>query len=283
MTLQETYGDDVRAYFADKASAYDDVDHQPYWVLSDRLLAAALTELVLPALPADFHFLDAGGGTGRWTSFMAQAAPASQGVLYDLTPEMLAVAEQKAARLGFADRMRFVNADLTDVAQTLRGQTFDLIFSFHNVLGFVADPGQVVTGLAELLRPGGLLVTFLPNRWHTAYFNISLGKVDEAQRALAGRGRFTDTMPDMHLYDPQSIRSLHAEAGLTVDVLTGFPCLIYPGYQETQLHGSTGELADLLDGPTTDRIFELENEARRSKDIAARGNNLFTVARKSAS
>lgn len=277
--LGPAYETAVRGYFAEKAPAYDDTDLQPYWVLSDRLLAQALREDVIVHLPETFTFLDAGGGTGRWTSFFADECPRSTGVLYDLTEEMIAVARRKAAERGFDDRVRFQQGDLSHVADDLRGETFDLAFNFHNVLGFVADPEQTIVDLAGLLKPRGLLVSFLPSAWHAAFFNIGLGRLDEARKALARRGRFTDTMPDMHLFDPERIQAMHKAAGLTVQVLGGFPNLIYPGYQETQLHGSTEELVDVLEGERFQEIFEMENQVRSASGIAGRSNNLFVVAR----
>ncbi|MEU1024173.1 class I SAM-dependent methyltransferase [Streptomyces sp. NPDC005900] len=276
------YDQAVKGYFSEKAEAYDDVDLQPYWMLSDRLLATALREDVLSRLPEDFAFLDAGGGTGRWTSFFAEEAPKSTGVLFDLTREMIQVAEAKAERRGFADRVEFRQGDLAEVGQALQGRSFDLAFNFHNVLGFVADPEQTIKDVAALLKPGGLLVSFLPSVWHAAFFNVGIGRLDEAEKALAGRGRFTDTMPDMHLYDVERIEKMHAAAGLELDVLSGFPNLIYPGYQETQLHGSTDQLVDILAGENFDRIFAMENKVRSAPGIAGRGNNLFTVARRPA-
>ncbi|MFE3886835.1 class I SAM-dependent methyltransferase [Streptomyces lydicus] len=280
--MTDTLLADVQDYFAEKADAYDDVDLQPYWVLSDRLLSAALTDEVLPKLPEGFRFLDAGCGTGRWTTFFAEQAPSSRGTSYDLTTEMLGVAQEKARHRGFADRVEFVRGDLADVTDVLAGQTFDLAFNFHNVLGFVADPEQVIADIAGLLNPGGLLVSFLPSVWHTAFFNISVGNMGEAEKALGGRGRFTTTMPDMHLYDLARIEQMHAAAGLELDVVTGFPNLIYPGYQETQLHGSTEKVVNILEGDNFDRIFEMENALRTTPGIAPRGNNLFVVSRRPA-
>lgn len=276
------YKGEVQSYFAAKAAHYDDTDLQPYWVLSDRLLAAALDEHVLKQLPLGGHFLDAGGGTARWTSYVALSRPDLSGVLLDLTDEMMEVARRKAVDRGFADRVSFVVSDLADVSTALAGESFDLAFNFHNVLGFVGDPEQVVTDIGQLLAPGGLLVSFLPSAWHAAYFNISIGELDEAERALGGRGRFTSQMPDMHLFDLARIEQMHAAAGLDLQVVSGFPSLIYPGYQETQLHGSTESLVDALAEGNIDRVFALENSLRHVREAAARGNNLFVVARKQA-
>ncbi|MEU2355481.1 class I SAM-dependent methyltransferase [Streptomyces misionensis] len=271
--------DEIRSYFDGKADAYDDVDAQPYWVLSDELLWSALAKSVLPRLPEGFRFLDAGGGTGRWSHRFATARPDSSGVLYDLTPAMFGHARAKAERHGYADRLSCREGDLGQVAEELDGERFDLVFNFHNVLGFVGSPQDVVTQLAGLLKPGGLLVSFVPSRWHAAWFNLTLGRTDEAERNLTGRGRFTDTMPDMHLFTPEQLRAINEAAGLRVDLISGFPVLLYPGYQETQLHGSTRSLADLLgDRRAFERILAMERSLLDRPDTVGRGNNLFVLA-----
>ncbi|MEU7043461.1 class I SAM-dependent methyltransferase [Streptomyces varsoviensis] len=270
---------EIRTYFQAKADAYDDVDAQPYWMLSDELLWWALENYVLPRLPEGFRFLDAGGGTGRWTHRFATNRPDSSGLLYDLTPEMSDHARRKADAHGYPERLRVRNGDLADVGTELAGERFDLIFNFHNVLGFVADPGEVIASLAGLLTRRGLLVSFVPSRWHAAFFNLSLGNVAEAERCLAGRGGFTDTMPDMHLFTPDGLTELHRAAGLGIDVLTGFPSLLYPGYQETQLHGSTDRLERLLsDRAQVERLIALEQRTMAEPAAVGRGNNLFSVA-----
>lgn len=271
--------DEIRSYFDGKADAYDDVDAQPYWVLSDELLWTALSEFVLNRLPEGFRFLDAGGGTGRWTHRFATARPDSSGVLYDLTPAMFGHAKKKAESHGYADRLVCQEGDLAEVGEALADERFDLVFNFHNVLGFVDSPPRTIEALAGLLKPGGLLVSFVPSRWHAAWFNLTLAQTGEAERSLEGRGRFTDTMPDMHLFTPDQLREMHEAAGLDVELVSGFPVLLYPGYQETQLHGSTHALADLLgDRSTFDRVLAMERSLLGRTDTVGRGNNLFVLA-----
>ena len=61
----------VLQYFKDKASEYDLVEGQVYWMLSDQLLEHLFNESALSLLAEEFHFLDAGGGTGRLFIFVA--------------------------------------------------------------------------------------------------------------------------------------------------------------------------------------------------------------------
>ncbi len=283
MTMyNQLYESEVLDYFAHKADQYDLVEEQVYWRLSDRLLWDVFNTKVLQLLPPNFRFLDAGGGTGRWTAAILAAYPQAQGVLYDLSSAMSQKAVEKAVAGGFADRLSVRNGKLEEVSAALESAAFDLVFNFHNVLGFVQSVETVVSQLAALLKPGGMLLSFVPSKYHNMFFNIFVGNLDEAEQpARSNQGRFTSTMPYMHVFTPSGMRELYQRNGLTVTTLTGFPSLIYPGMQETQLQGSTAALADILsDAENFERIYRLERATLEEPDVVARGNNLFVLGKR---
>lgn len=274
----------VLAYFAAKADRYDDVDSQAYWRLSDALLWEALTEDVIPRVEADEpRLLDAGGGTGRWTLRTLDEYPEMTATLFDVSKAMLDEARAKVDGDELGRRLDLVRGDLHDVDYALDA-TYDLVYCFHNVLGFVADPAAVVENLAALLAPGGRLVCFVPNRYHGVYFNVKTGRVDVAERiATVGRGTFTDEMPDMSFFTPSGLRETFEAAGLDDVAARGLPVGIYPGYEETQIEGNTRSIAGLLsDDETFARVFEMERRLDREPEAAARGNNLLVVGRNRA-
>jgi len=268
-------------YFRAKADSYDLVEEQVYWRLSDELLWTALAEWTLPGLQTGFHFLDAGGGTGRWTDRIARRRPDATGLLFDLSSDMTREARAKAERGGYRNRIRIRNGALERVDELLDGERFQLILMLHNVLGFVQDPGDVLRRLASLLETNGRIVVFAPNRYHATYFNLATGQLDEAESASRGRGRFTPEMPPIWLFTPTELGAALAAAGLAVESMTGFPSVVYPGFQETQKHGSSQRVSALLgDSVSFDRILELEKALLAQPDVAARGNNLLAIARK---
>ncbi|GAA3836806.1 hypothetical protein GCM10022226_68420 [Sphaerisporangium flaviroseum] len=273
---------EVLEYFRKKADDYDRVDEQVYWRLSDQLLWEALQDHVLPRLPQGGRLLDAGGGTGRWTHRLLRERRDLTCVLFDLSPDMTRHATAKAEQDGYLDRLSVVNGDLMEVADRLGGERFDLVISFHNVLGFVADPDEVLRQLVMLMAPGAQLALVLPNRYHAAFFNVHVGALDEAESALAeARGRFTPDMPVMHLFTPALLQQTLTALGLAVSVRSGFPAFIYPGYQETQIEGtSAGVSRSLADPLRYERVLRMERRARVEPDLAERGNNLFFVARR---
>lgn len=76
------------------------------------------------------------------------------------------------------------------------------------------------------------------------------------------------------MFTPSSIKNLYRKAGISNPICFGFPVLIYPGYQETQLHGETKEIADFI-SVNFDKLYELELKCIKNEECSARGNNLF--------
>ncbi len=118
--------------------------------------------------------LDAGCGTGRVAIEMAARGFDVVGV--DLDPGMLDTARQKAPEIEW---------NLGDLATVELGRTFDLVAMAGNVIVFVAPgtEGQVLSRMADHLRPGGLLV---------AGFQLGAGQISladyDALAAVAGLG-----------------------------------------------------------------------------------------------
>jgi SAM-dependent methyltransferase len=281
VTKPITSQQEVLSYFRGKAARYDLVDNQLYWQLSDTLLWRALQDTALDKAPDGFRFLDAGGGTGRWTQRILDAYPDSSGVLYDLSADMAAEAERKLSAEIESGRLRTTIADLTTASEIEGSAVFDLVICLHNVVGFVSDPLTVIAELAETLAPGGRLAIFAPNKYHVAYFNLSRGEVEMARQAMAGRGRFTNDMPEMALFTTDVLAELCELAQLKVEVRTGFPVLLYPGYEETRIVGTSSIPANVLADPVAfDQVLALEQQALAESSVSARGNNLYLVARK---
>ncbi|GAA2106903.1 tRNA uridine 5-oxyacetic acid(34) methyltransferase CmoM [Kitasatospora saccharophila] len=282
--MTDTYSQEVTTYFRGKADGYDRVDEQVYWRLSDELLWNLLEHHVLPSLPLGAKILDAGGGTGRWSDRLLRARENASGVLFDLSPDMTRHAQAKAAAHGYADRFQVINGDLADLDKHVSEAQFDLAISFHNVLGFVDDVPQVLRNIAAALKPGGQAVLVVPNRYHAVFFNIFTGALDEAESVAHNRrGRFAPEMPDMHMFTPSELTGTLSSVDLPVSVLTGFPVAVYPGFQETQIEGtSVGVQQVLSDAEAYERIKAIELRLSGEPGLAERGNNLFVVARKPA-
>lgn len=267
-------------YFEKKAEGYDLVENQPYWRLSDALLWSLLASKVFNRLPANFSFLDAGGGTGRWTKKVLENYPESTGHLKDISGPMLAVARRKFERMS-PSRITISRGDIQRMSD-LEDESFDLVFSFHNVIGFVENAVIALKEQLRVLKKGGILVTVAPSRLHMVFFNIFTGNLGFAEQSLeSNRGRFVSGMPEIDNFTPEQLTDIYAGMGVTDVHVHGFPVLIYPGYQETQLHGSTHSIENLLsESENFDKIFRMESRVIKNESVASRGNNLFIFGTK---
>lgn len=268
----------VREYFKKKAEAYDLVEHQTYWNLSDELLWDALNSLVLSQLNPAFVFLDAGGGTGRWSIKVLENYLYASGYIYDFSPEMLEQARKKINQSGLEGKITLIEGDLELVTE-LEDNYFDVTFNFHNVLGFVKSPRSVLESLKRITKPGGYVVSVVPNLYHNIFFNITQNRLEAAEKAAQQRvGSFTPDMPDIHLFTPSTITEIYRQINLVQVSVIGFPITIYPEKEETQISGSSKSVKDMLEFQDQfDRIFQLERSIIYNEEAASRGNNLFAV------
>ena len=278
MRTKVSHEREVAKYFKEKAAQYDDVDTQAYWRLSDTLLWDLIGRVVERDLPQGFCFLDAGGGTGRWTERLLLAFPGASGVTFDMSADMLEVAARKKRKfpVSMQDRWETKLGDLHELDMPRR---FNLVLCTHNVLGFALEAKLVLARLIAATKPGGVFILVVPNAYHGIYFNVSQFDLHEADRiAEDDLGKFVPGMPDIDFFRPQRLRALLTELQAVDVVVSGFPMFIYPGHQETQLHGQTKSLAERLEDPVTfDALLDLERKFLYDEAAAARGNNLCFV------
>lgn len=270
---------EVNEYFKNKADKYDLVENQVYWKLSDTILWHTFKKVVLSKLDKNFSFLDAGGGTGRWAFKVLTEFENSTGEICDISTEMLAEARKKVVENN-KNRINFQQQDLHDLSIYPK-EKFDVVFNFHNVLGFVQSPEKVLSEFSRVTKKGGYVISFVPNLYHTLFFNVFQGKSENLNSIINEMtGRFTTDMPFINLFTPDSLMELYKKTNLDLTLLTGFPILIYPGFQETRLTGSSQQISNILDSENSFKeIFDAEIQLINNS-TAARGNNLFVVGHK---
>jgi SAM-dependent methyltransferase len=98
--------------------------------------------------------LDVGAGTGTGTFALLERFAGSEVVALDVAEQMLDHLQGKADRLGLADRVRTVQADLDGDWPGLA--PVDLAWAASS-LHHMADPDRALSRIRDLLRPGGLL------------------------------------------------------------------------------------------------------------------------------
>lgn len=118
--------------------------------------------------------LDVACGCGRHAIPMAEQGLDVDGV--DISPEFVERAGDRAEADGVADRTRFVEGDMRDLADApLRGE-YDLATCFFTSFGYFDDETnrEVLAEMADHVAPGGAVVLQLVNKeWSMANFDTS--------------------------------------------------------------------------------------------------------------
>jgi ubiquinone/menaquinone biosynthesis C-methylase UbiE len=93
--------------------------------------------------------LDAGGGTGRLSVFLAKQG--FEVTLMDISPEMLESAHEKAHREDLP--IRIVEGDIENTP--FENQEFDLVMAEGGVISITPGPGKMLSEFRRITKPGG--------------------------------------------------------------------------------------------------------------------------------
>lgn len=140
-TLRSIYGRVARRY---------DLQHGLLTAFSD---ARGRRLLVAATVRGGERVLDCGAGTGSTGLAAAErAGPGGHVVLFDLSPEMLAVAAQKAEARGLRDRVELETGDLVHLP--FPDASFDVVLSTYSLCP-AYDPVRGALELYRVARHGG--------------------------------------------------------------------------------------------------------------------------------
>lgn len=138
------------------------------------------------AFRAGQHVLDVGCGTGTDALFLAQHGVRVTAI--DISPSMVAQAEEKVASHGLEDRVR-VTVLRIDELSDFPAEEFDGIISSFAALNTLPNLSQFASDAARLLRPSGRMILHLLNAaslWEWANL-MARGRAADAR--LLGRRR----------------------------------------------------------------------------------------------
>lgn len=201
--------------------------------------------------------LDCGGGSGSLA--VPLAACGAQVTVVDVSIDALATLLRRASEAGVSPRVTGMQGDAEALSEVLPAAQFDIVLA-HGVLESVPGPGQAISQIAAVLRPGGVASLLVANPVAMVIGRLLAGEVAAAletfRRAPAA-------------YSVEAAASQCHQAGLTVESIDGI-----------------GVFAELVPGVELDRpgamlaLAELEMAASTLppyRDIASR---LHLVARR---
>lgn len=156
--------------------------------MDDQILHAHLEKEIARHLEGVRTVLDAGGGSGRFSIWLAK-----QGYMVthlDISAPMLEMAKEKAAQAGVLEKMTFVQGQLTELSAYRDGE-FDLVISFDAPVSYtypkhhevISELGRIA-GVAMVLCVSGRLGSY-PSQFNPAAKKPYL--VDETDPDTANR------------------------------------------------------------------------------------------------
>ena len=156
-----------------------------------RLLVDAALILSLLELQAGMSLCELGCGSGWLSRLFARHGVRAVG--YDISPAMVEIAREEAAREGVSEVVRYEVADMEELEPD---EPFDACL-LYDALHHSASPERVLRSARRALRPGGRLLVSEPNWMHRF-----------GGRAAAQRHRVTEAG-----YSPRHLKRLLCEAG----------------------------------------------------------------------
>lgn len=161
-------------------------------------MLAVATRWLDEAAPTAARALDAGCGTGLWTTTLAQRGFAVTAI--DIAPQMVAATERAAAAAGLADRVACATGDLDSVQGS-----FDLVSCFDVVIHYAPDDALAMcAGLAKRSQKR-LLLTYAPWEPLLAALHWIGGRFPHGQRRT-----------DIQMLHEQNVRSVLRTEGMQV-------------------------------------------------------------------
>ncbi|MGH7897400.1 MAG: class I SAM-dependent methyltransferase [Candidatus Binatia bacterium] len=156
----------VRSYFDREAKRFDaiyEARKPAIQRLVDRLFRQVVIErfrLICNLAPSSgpWTVLDVGCGPGRYAIALAEAG-ATRIVGIDVSPAMIALAREEAARAGVAERCEFLTAPYLEVRSAER---FDVVVA-TGYFDYLEDPRPHLEKMVEMSR--GRIFASFPKRW----------------------------------------------------------------------------------------------------------------------
>lgn len=270
---------------ADPECYYDEHD-EAEWDRLERSLHGRLewegtTEILDGELPERGTILDAGGGAGRYTVWLADQG--YEVTLVDPSEGQRRVAREKVAARGLGDRVTIQDGDIRDLA--FDTDQFDATLCLGGPLSHVLDGEQRVSAAGELERvttAGGPVFVSVLGRLNLLTILLVEPRDLDLLPELAETGEYdADLLGDResifteaHLFRAAEFESLLADAGLSVESVLGLE-----GLASIFSAGRLRETAAQLSEEQGEWLRQLVDQQRDDRTIADLSAHILAVCR----
>lgn len=228
-------------------------------------------------LPAAGRVLDAGGGPGRYSIWLADHG--YEVVHCDLSPEQVRLTHEKAAEHGHTEHVDSVEADIRNLP--FETGEFDAVCCLGGPLSHILDPDGRARAIRELRRVGDSAPTFVSviGRLAAARYGIKHGGSPGVFTHVVQTGDYTQALLDEHdagdgWAECHFFRSAELEADLAA---AGFDVTTLVGLEGLATHlGPT--LEDVHDA-TIEGVSQVTRSLREDPAVVDCSEHILAVCR----
>lgn len=255
-----------------------------FWKLSDSIIEAVIKRHIPKNASKKSTILDAGGGTGRWIIKLSNIYK-SRFILYDLSEDMLTVAEQNMERAGLKNRVKIILGDITNML-SVKSDSVDYIISIYNPISFVSREGKAISEMFRVLKKNGILFIMGQGYYNAIYSKINnyfappkeLGELKNKEAV-----RWNAHVPLLKVFSKESLEGLLKDAGFHDIISYGIPVFVQPGPEDFDpKNKQKSRISEKLEKYPEffKKVFETEMEFNSRPEVINRGMNIISVAKK---
>jgi ubiquinone/menaquinone biosynthesis C-methylase UbiE len=213
--------EEVESYYDKKSESYDEIFGTLYFSVYD----AVTWKYLEPHVPSDPNalVLDAGGGTARWATRMAEKG--CNVVLMDSSERMLNAAAKKVKAKGLQHKITLRKGDIAETGYA--DETFDMVLCEHALFLF-KEPDVVIQELKRVLKKNAALIISAQNRYVQALSSLAgkprVDNVERAFKVLVSQEHecmTKDGKVKIYTWTPQEFREMLERNGLRVEKMVG--------------------------------------------------------------
>lgn len=280
MTIKKN---DFDKFFKPYAKSVDKANEGYFWILNNRIITEIIKLHIPVGTSRDKTILDAGGGTGRWICDLAKIYK-TQFILYDLSGDMLTVAEKNIKRAGIENRVRIVKGNLENM-KSVASNSVDYIISIYNPISFVNDKDKAIHEMYRILKKNGLIIVMGQGFYNALYSKINnfLAPPEEIKmmdkKSLV---KWDKQTPDLHVFTQESLEKILESKSFKIIESYGVPVFTQPGPEDfgNEDPNKSRISQALMKKDFFDTIVKIEMKYNSLPTVVNRGMNIVTIAKK---
>jgi ubiquinone/menaquinone biosynthesis C-methylase UbiE len=222
----------IKALFDNISQDYEDVYLQS---LEPKVFGYVTGKHLQQFLPEnkDAIILDAGGGTGRWTRFLAKRG--YRVVLCDISSGMLAQAEKKLREENLFDKVEIRVEDIASLS--FESEMFDFVMCEDGPFSITPETENAAKELTRVLKRGGIIWTGGVGRYPVVLQELKTDPEKALKLAQCEQNFVRYKGAQARIFNPEELEELFKKNGVTIEKMYGYRIatqVFPPGYEEKE-------------------------------------------------